>query len=225
MEVGNSMHRLQTANVVVTAENFNPSILGEAWLVKHGIITEDLLADERVFTPPFVRMPTPEFTIVAVPDRIQFMVANPTAEAQDLIESKVGSIVNLLPHTPYRAVGLNFHWEAITMTLDNYAKGLRQMFVKQDSSVYRYFAEVDARFGGYFSKDVLGFRLRLTIEPIAGERDGTPFAGLRYHFNFNKDLKSDTAIKQIHDSLRRWSEVMNLSKDMFESTSGWLNDA
>jgi len=209
---------------VVLATNFNPSVLNEYWLVTKGIVSEGAInAEERVFLPQMVKVPTEEFKIFVVPDRLQFTIAEPAAGSAKMVKEKLGAVIELLPHTPYRAVGFNFNWVAATQDIGGFQATTKSMFVKEDSPLSSHFTESDARFGAYLSKDALGFRMRLDIKPIRGENpDGGLFEGLLYSFNFNKDLDAQTAVPDIIEALAHWEEAREISEKVFQDGTRWL---
>src|SRR5207253_8065118 len=95
-------------NVVVTANQFNPSIVTQFWLVKEGVASENEFEGSCIFTEGVSQVQTKTFQLVVVPQMLQF-TPSPDAEKQgDLASAKVGKIVRALPHTPYTAIGLNF---------------------------------------------------------------------------------------------------------------------
>lgn len=214
---------------MLLAREFNPSILAEHWLVKHGIIPEDPRERQIIAVPGFTRIETAHFTIEARADRAQLTIGQPEQDtAQDIVTDKVGKIVGLLPETPYAAVGLNFHWAVVSPDRERVAAGLRTMFVKDDSAIYALFGSDDARFGGYLSKESMGFRLRLDIKPISAEHEvggrATPAEGVLYQFNYHRDLQPDVAIGQVREALSRWADARDESDGIFHSTMGWMAD-
>jgi len=219
------VRRMEHGDVVVAARNLNPSILSPVWLVKNGIVTEDAPQGEWVIAPPLVQVPAPEFVIVAVPDHIQFAPRKPDSDVQNLVSAKLGAIVRLLPHTPYTAVGLNFHWSATTTDLDQYGAAQRAALVRSGSPIYDQFPSADARFGAYASADALGFRIKLTVLPINGMREGLRFEGLLYQFNFHRDLLvPDRAPGEIEEAIGLWTEARELSRAILDRSTEWIGD-
>lgn len=224
------MNYLKKANAVIVARNFNPSILGEAWLIRRGIMDEgSLVREQYIHVPNLVRLPTSAFTILGLPDRIEFTphdLDEAAEELQKLIKDKLGGIVSLLPETPYRAVGINFHCEALTENREQFVVGLKEAFTKQGAPILGFFTEPDVRAGAYLSKDVLGFRLRLDIKPISSQAEDRTLEGLHAHFNFHRQIEEEAAVEVIHNALDQWDKARELSETIFKTTSsGWLIDA
>src|SRR5579862_3971247 len=97
-------------NVVIAAHNLNPTISSQLWLVKQKIATEDAFLPGCVFTDPVVNVQAKDFTLLVLPEQFQFAPRVSRELERDLVIEKVGAFVRALPHTPYRAVGLNFLW-------------------------------------------------------------------------------------------------------------------
>src|SRR5258707_9842242 len=99
---------LISENVVVTANQFNPTIVTQLWLVQNGILTAD--EGPGIYVPGFVQVKAREFELLVLLDRLQFVPTSEPGKRAELVAEKVGTIVRTLPHTPYVAAGLNFVW-------------------------------------------------------------------------------------------------------------------
>src|SRR5271166_1761428 len=104
------LNQLVGASVVITARQFNPSVMSQLWLVRQGLLAEDQMLPNFVFTDLLVQVRTQNFSLLVVPEQFQFFPQAKESEQQELIQQKVGRIVRSLPHTPFKAVGLNFTW-------------------------------------------------------------------------------------------------------------------
>ena len=222
-----TVRELERAAVVLVAQEFNPSILSEHWLAKNGIITDDPEQRQIVLVPGLAQIVTRTFVIEARADRFQVTIRDPLGgDAQGVVSSTAGQIAQLLPETPYSAVGLNFHWQTTTRDTAAMAAGQRSLFAKDDSVVHGFFASDDARFGAYASTDSLGFRLKLNIVPTREDTDDGPAEGLNYQFNFHRNLPDpDTAVADVGEALAKWSEARDHSGHIFETTTEWVTDA
>lgn len=219
------MRRLDTANIVILAQNLNPSIFTEKWLVDNSIIGPEGAQGEYLFSPMMVQVPTQGFHLAVVPERLQLEVTQPDESAGEVLERKVGAIVDLLPHTPFRAIGFNFHWVAVTTETSRFAEELRARFAKTGAPLYEHFDGADARFGVYLSTDVDDFRLRLEVKPLRGVEDARRFEGLAYAFNFHSDLSGERPSEQVKDRVRRWPELLETSRTIFDDSAGWVDAA
>ncbi|MEQ9588028.1 MAG: hypothetical protein RJS97_08750 [Parvibaculaceae bacterium] len=196
------------ATAVIVARQFNPSIVRDNWLIQHGIIEADDLQPGCVFTDMLVQLRSRQFHLLVAPEQCQFTPLVAPNEQQHLVVEKVGTIVRTLPHTPYTALGLNFQWHLTPENATVEELGRRLFFVPE-SPIHRELDSADARFGGYISKDALGFRLRLNAKPIMQVHQGQERHLVQFGFNFHLELpdNQDERIDAIEVALNRWNEA------------------
>ncbi len=204
---------LVSENVVVLANQFNLSIMNQHWLIKNCIITQDDLQDGYTFTPVFALAKTKFFQLTLVPERLQIDLNPKTEKKIELIKSKIGTIVDKLPHTPFTALGFNFDY-FLTTEDSSVEKYTRSLFFKPDSPLSSQFDEDNAKFGGYFSKDVSGFRLKLDIKPISIKSKDKIMDKIQLAFNFHLDLVGNDKSKTILKYLAKWDSMANITKDI-----------
>lgn len=201
-------------NVVIVARQFNPSIITQLWLVKNDIIEEEEFTEDCVFLPIISHVRSREFNLLVLPEQLQFSIVKKTENEQELIVSKVGAIIQKLPHTPYVAAGLNFSWE-----LKPESKGMgdftRSLFYR-DIPLYKEFNTEDSRFGAYMSKNVFGCRLRLNIKPVKKKSQNKEEEILQFAFNYNRELSEENKIEEILDLLGNWNRAKSLSNEIIE---------
>ena len=101
---------LVASNVVVVARQFNPSVFSNLWLVRNGIISESEFMPGCMYSDQVAKMETVRFGLLVIPPQLQLQPRVGRNEEGELVATTVGRIVNLLPHTPYVATGLNFVW-------------------------------------------------------------------------------------------------------------------
>jgi hypothetical protein len=196
------------ASAIIVAQQFNPSIITQLWLVRNEILSADDFREGCISSPMVSQINSREFSLLTLPDRLQFTPNDVAGENGNLVTTKLGGIVSRLPHTPYSAIGLNFTWH-----LDPEETGIgefsRSIFYR-DTSLFREFDTEDARYGGYLSKNVLGCRLKLDIKPIIMSIP-TRKDYLQFAFNFHLDLSGDNPVEEILSLLTRWNEAKGLS--------------
>jgi hypothetical protein len=191
--------------VVVVAQQFNPTVVSQLWLVRNGFLREEEFQPGCIFTDLFVQVISNRFNLLITPEQLQFVPRVSPPEQQNLIIETVGAIVRKLPHTPYRAVGLNFAWHAVPAG-GNTATFTRRLFFRPESAIYRAFDVPDAQFGAYLSKDALGFRLKFEVKPVTVPMDGSLESRVHSAFNFNADL-GENAAESVERYLLCWNDV------------------
>jgi len=210
---------LAGANVVVAANQFNPTVFSQLWLVRNGLLAEEDFGPGFLFSQAVVQLATPQFLLLVVPSQLQFTPSEQIQAQQGLIIEKVGRIVERLPHTPYVAIGLNFVWH-LRDEHTRIEELSRDLFFKNDSDLYRRFDTQDARFGAYLSRNFLGCRLKLDVKPISLDESGhDEMQRLQFAFNFHRDLGdgAEEASRRIQDMLGRWDEARAESMQIVES--------
>ena len=177
-------------NSIVVAHQFNPSVVGQLWLVRNGILDEADFEPGCAFTDVAVHVNAKDFNLLIVLQQCQFTPHVAAESAGGLVTDKVGTIVRCLPHTPYRAVGLNFTWHLAPEQWDVPSIS-RKLFFVDERSPYTDFDVEDARFGAYMSKDALGGRLRLNIQPINTKAENQDVERIQFAFNLHRDVARD----------------------------------
>ena len=199
---------LAGCNLVITAQHFNPSIFSQLWLVRNEVVSEDDFSHGSVFSDQVVNVESPQFGLLVVPAQMQFVPKVPRHLQGGLVAEKVGRIVRALPHTPYTAIGLNFFWHIEPE--DGNIPGLtRSLFYDSGRKICRLFDAEDARFGAYFSRDILGCRLRLDVRPFTPQTGDERREFVQFAFNFHLDLpqEADEIMKGIERQLEIWDEA------------------
>lgn len=214
---------MENSSVVIIAKDFNPSIFKPLWLMKNNIFREEELKGDIVITPPAVQIPSTSFQFMVLPDRLQLAVPRQYPDAQSDIDRILGGIVMTLPHTPYTAVGLNFHYLVATESEDSFGSWESTLFASPFSNKLHEAEDHKARFGSYLSFDILGSRLKVDIKPTnAGDkiellcktwRPGQELT--RIHFNFHTDVaNTPTPSESVSEKLNKWTEAFTLSQEL-----------
>lgn len=209
------MAEVTLENIVIIARQFNPSIVEKHWLITNGILGDDDFQDGCIYTPAVARVVSVPFHLTALTDRLDFMPRGEVGEKATVVNEKLGGIVALLPHTPYTATGMNFHWN-IMVGKDIHAESKR-LFFSERAPFAAEFDVADARFGAYLSRDVLDGRLKLTITPVTEDSEAGTREFVRCVFNFHFDLDTDRAVDHIVEILRRWPEARDMAQRIAET--------
>jgi hypothetical protein len=202
--------QLVSSSAVVAAQHFNPTITGQHWLIEHGILMPEERQVGAVFTDMFVQVPTRDFNLQVMQDncQISFPADTSTVRQRELLTERLGRIINLLPHTPYTGVGLNFVWHVYP---DNETVGdlCRRLFYSKEGQLCQEFDKGDARFGMYMSMDWNGYRLRLDAKPVVlAFPDAPPSELLQLAFNYHKQVVArPEPWKIILGTLDQWQQA------------------
>lgn len=200
-------HKIKLAdkNVVIVADGFNTKIVNNVWLFKNKIFLEEEL-EGATNLPLAVEVATENFLFTLVPDRLQLSINPDYENAKDLITEKVGKLIKLLPHTPFTAVGLNFTYH-ITPENGNMHSLSRSLFCNTNSVFCEDFDSENSRFGGYFSRDLIGTKFRLDAKPVKARTDKEAKEILQLSYNFNMDLDGNNDIDSINGLIEKWDEA------------------
>ena len=198
---------MNPANVVIIARQFNPSIISQYWLIKNGIFTEEEIQPDSIFSPVIANVLSKDCQVLVLPEQLQFTSTLTDTAAQELLISKLGKIVQTLPHTPFIAVGLNFSWQVYDEDDASNAALGRKLFFRDDSPLYKFFDVDDARFGSYMSRDILGCRLKLDIKPVTVPCPEGASNRLHFGFNFHLQLIEDDKAESILNLFQKWDEA------------------
>ncbi|MFW6114526.1 MAG: hypothetical protein ACOC7K_02180 [bacterium] len=216
--------KLATANAVIAAQNFNPSIVSQIWLVDNGIVSRNEFRQGCVFTDMLAHVRSQRFELLVSPERLQLTPKVDRNRQKEVVVEILGQMVELLPHTPFFAAGVNLTWHvAPEPDINSYTKSL---FFKSDSALFRAFDVDDAQFGGFLSKDVLGCRLKLDVKPIVAvvaDNPHTKTQKLQLAFNFHLDLDRTDPVQQIKDLMSKWDDACVVSEEMLSLLEGAQN--
>lgn len=96
-----------SSSITILAQLFNPSIFTAEWLKNRTAIKD--FSNEVVL--PVVSINASErFNVICEPDKLQLTQNDPTQSTKELCQL-AEDIINHLPETPYKAVGINFQYQ------------------------------------------------------------------------------------------------------------------
>jgi hypothetical protein len=207
------------ASAVVVAHQFNPSVASQKWLEENGLLRPADLEAPFAFTNAFSKFQTKDFDFLLLPDRLQFNLLAEPPYQKALVMEKVGSFVRAVPHTPYKALGLNFTYQVLSADGDTCAL-TRRLFFVPGGVLHEQFNDPGARFGGYMSRDMFDGRLKLTVRPtLESDKPGGP--GVHYvlmEFNFHRDIVAGPkAVSQITEHLERWDDAREIARGIVDA--------
>src|ERR1700687_1593386 len=99
---------LVNANIVLLAENHNPSIATKDWLQYKLIIPEKPINFANL--PVLSRYESENFSFFVDPNRLILEAKNQRPETIEALPQIVRAYAEALPETSYSALGLNFRW-------------------------------------------------------------------------------------------------------------------
>jgi len=199
-------------NIVITANNFNPTVFNQVWLYKNKIATEeDFKLPGNVIADGFTQISAENFVIIITPQQLQFIPRNIDI-AFGTIKGILVKLIELIPQTPFIGIDINFDWH---FTLDtSFHEYTKSKFWNENNPFLKHFATPDCSYGYYISKnieEVNDVRLKLNIKPIQFPVIGQESQErLQLLFNYHKDYKSED-INRILTMLQDWDKLYNNS--------------
>ena len=173
-----------SANIVILASNYNPSIISKEWLYQKGILTWPVT--NFVHTPVLSLLESEQYSLVVDEQRLQLVLKRPTEDGLTSLVSTVERFVKALPETPYRGVGINYLYNVTRdkCHLNNFLSPnvgkLRELFAPN--------YEIGVTLLFEFEK----FVVNLTVSP--------PFPAeqqVRINFNFHSDVSNITEVERV----------------------------
>lgn len=171
------------ANIVVLAANYNLSIVSKEWLERKNVFTG--IVSNFVYTPVFVLTESDNFNLVVDERRFQLAVKRLTEENLIASVGIVEKFVEALPETPYKSIGLNYHF-----TFDRNNFKLNTILSCEDDKVRKIFSptyEIGATIYFEFNKFVVTFVVSTSLR----NREQ-----IQVSFNFHSDVENVSDIKE-----------------------------
>lgn len=204
-------------SVVIINTGIAPSSFNSYWLVKNGILKEEELNNNHIFTNNVVELNGDNYVLTITGNSFQIRAINNLQDLEYCINEKLNKIIDVTTNTIYVSVGVNFNW-IIEPTDDDFKKLSRKLFFKKDSNVFTFFDEDDATFGSYMSKNFDDARLKLDIKPIYTNQDiGDKKGAIHFNFNFHYDIPEGDRSEKLKIFIKKWNLFYNESNRIIES--------
>lgn len=197
-----------TGSIVLTAENFNPSIFSQLWFVQEGLFAAGDFQGPSMSTPDLAQHVIGKMRVLVIPPKLDFSFPPDDELSGQKACETVRKVSELLPHTPFQALGLNCIYSVRFESVADVPGITGRLFFPSDSPLRSEFASGDSRFGGYFSKDIFGARLRLDIKPGRQDGESSDKQLLTVNFNLHTGLQLPDKVKRlqaISERLEHWS--------------------
>lgn len=206
----------ESASIVIIAQLFNPSILTEAWINKYDIIELPKLEGVRIFSPNVVQFQTSEVGVQVTPQKMQIVFNTHNPKEDILIHKDIAiKTVNLLPHTPFQSLGLNFDFFIIEPPGEIFNEYNKKLLGSGDSKLSQEFSSSDVKYGRYFSKNHGDARLKLNIVPVQRIDDKKDL--IKFSFNFHHDITNyevDKRCARLVELISRWKSLYDFSRNL-----------
>lgn len=193
----------RAANIVILASSFNPTIVTKDWLRERGIINED--PKDFVNVPPFSLYRSENFQLVVEQGKYTLSALNPSEETVSALPEMTKLFIDLLPETPYRAVGFNFEWEIEKeehKQEDVIASVVDKILTSAREPLYEITSEsADFGFKVIWKEDP--FLVTMNVDPNLRTR-----TSISVRFNYHRDLGGGAS-----ERVARLKEALNLFKD------------
>jgi len=152
--------KLRRADIVIIASAHNPSIIAPQWLKDNSLIIESPI--HFVHTPDFSLFDSESFSLVVDHQRLQITAKKQDKESLRSLANIASNYVKLLPHIPYRSLGLNFIW---SIHFDEGEKVAKIRLNINESNLSSLFEGHEVNYGGIIYAKKESYTLKLVIEP------------------------------------------------------------
>lgn len=177
---------------------FKPSNFDRYFFEENKIIEKDLILENSSFLDDVVKIITPSFRILINDFQFLIAVVKPEEGNKDIVDV-VQKIIKLKDLNLVE-LGINFHWFIIDENNSIRALSKKMFFNSNNKVLNEHFnnEENDIGYGFYSSMNIFGSRLKLDVKPVTYiiKKGNLKFQALRFEFNFHKDYKESSIIKE-----------------------------
>lgn len=207
--------KLVKSSIVILASSHNPSIITPQWLKKQKIINEKPI--NFVNTNEFTFINYKDFSITVDLRRVMLSAIKYNIETIELLEFIGKKYINLLPHNPYEALGLNFGWQVKSFGTREVKINIQINTINNISSTLK---GHEINYGCIIYARKTPYLLKLTIDPTS---ENIYFNNFNYHHKI-KDIDIDIVIKYINNFRNLYIHSQKFIKDMYLKKEGQQND-
>ena len=168
--------KFKRADIVMIASAHNPSIIAPQWLKDNSLIIEE--PSHFIHTPDFSLFESESFSLVVDRQRLQITAKKQDQGSLRSLANVAANYIKLLPHIPYKSLGLNFVWSIEVEKGEKLPKIGLNMNKSDLASVFEGH-KVD--YGGIVYARKEPYTLKLVIEPQGGNT-------LVHNFNYHHEV-------------------------------------
>jgi hypothetical protein len=186
------MNKALSGKNIVLVGSFNTLQFDKFFFIKNGIVREEDILPNSLFSPNGIQILTPEFNIIVVPNQIVFTQINLLSDSIKELSLLFIKATNISA----TAIGINFTWSIYAKnSLEEESKAY---FMNDKNPMFSAnFGVADALFGAYISKNIGNGRLKLDIKPnmIVNPSISTPIKVLNFMFNYHFENRADIFVE------------------------------
>lgn len=199
------MLKLRSANIVITAEAHNPSIISPDWVSRNLSLTEQ--PSEFVHTSAFSLFDSASFRLTVDPRRWELIVKVLDERHVLACAQAAQRYVTKLKHIPYKGVGLNYSWAYSPKLGSKRLPQVRLMLDELDPK--EVFKGRGIRYSGTIVVPSREYITRVTMD-YQGQRVIT------FDYNFHHEVK-DWSVGKIGQAINHFPSLMSRSKELTKS--------
>ena len=194
---------LRSANIIILARNYNPSIVSKEWLYQKNIIKEPVA--NFIHTPPLSLVETERVSFVLDEDSLRISLKTVSSEGIEALPNIATKFVSCLPETPFKAVGFNYGYH-----IAKESSRLEALFSPNSAKLKELFS------GSYEIGEVVifsfkGFSVRMRAFPSREEATKIPI-----DFNFHSDSQD---VKAVEERLRLYPQTLEKAEGVLRGLS------
>jgi hypothetical protein len=184
-------------NIIIFAQNHNPTIISKEWLTEKGMLKEKV--NSFAHTPVFSVIETDDYDLMVDPERLML-------GSKDSSEGKIKRVLEItkaysdnLPEIPYKSLEMRYIFE-----IDSDEKHLKELFAKDDNLFKSVFGE-NYGIAGILKSEFEGFHFNAKFlkfkEKIIGD--------ISYTLSISKN-------KDINKGLQQYPRLLNKSQEIIK---------
>lgn len=194
---------LRSANIVILARNYNPSIVSKEWLYQKNIIKETVA--NFIHTPPLSLVETERVSFVLDEDSLRISLKTISPEGIEALPKIAAKFVSCLSETPFKAVGFNYGYH-----IAKESSRLEALFAPNSAELKELFS------GSYEIGEVVNFPFKQFIVRMRALPSREKATTIPIDFNFHSDSQD---AKAVEERLRLHPQTMEKAEGILRGLS------